>query len=80
MSKWKPIETAPKDGTRILLWFPNDAVAVSGLWYKYPEEREGPHVFSESFFDWSVDNDLIIMDDLNKYPTHWMPLPEPPNE
>lgn len=71
MSEWHPIETAPKDGTRILIldqdWNQNLVVFVArwaphglhpdalGFWYEAHEER------------WCASQ-----------PSHWMPLPEPP--
>lgn len=69
MSKWQPIETAPKDGTSVLLWFPSrqgyvgrqDCVPChwsewgGGVW----ENATSGHMQSDT-------------------PTHWMPLPAPP--
>jgi hypothetical protein len=68
---WQPIETAPKDGTAILLWAPYYAWSVwQGCW---------------SGTGWIVPNP-VIGDDLSVaghlplggYPTHWQPLPPPP--
>ena len=60
--EWRPIETAPKDGTRILLWAPGARldiwkwIDISRWWEAGDTEwwREGIHG-----------------------PTHWMPIPEP---
>lgn len=61
---WQPIETAPKDHTRILLFVP-------------------PYGVSCGHFDcvWQDGRHRWIMHSvLNKSaePTHWMPLPAPP--
>ena len=62
-ANWQPIETAPRDGTKILVYRGNEPgsekvrVGVDywlfGQWYK---SRHWPQ------------------------PTHWQPLPEPPEE
>lgn len=63
---WRPIESAPKDGTEILVLgpaHPNDiyyavAAFVDGRWYDNPEDvAEG----------WELHP-----------PTHWLPLPQAP--
>lgn len=66
---WRPIETAPKTGERILLaapWLregdPPTQVAY-GHWYKL-----GPY--------WAYDG--YSFGNPKHQPTHWMPLPSPP--
>lgn len=64
MSEWRPIDTAPKDGTYIILaHFGEDGVeVVGGDWNLYPKEgQEGLHGFRA----WIDD------------PTHWMPIVPP---
>ena len=55
MSEWQLRETAPKDGSEVLVWdhgVITQAAYEQGGWF-------------------SIDGGLV-------YPTHWMPLPEPP--
>lgn len=63
---WQPIETAPKDGTPILTFAPvtgADYILI-GAWI--PEDEPGE---TEDGGTWRDDGET---------PTHWMPLPEPP--
>lgn len=74
----QPIETAPADGTKILVWARWDWDAMDGdncdedyafqvaSWGDYSNEGG---FWSESFNPYS---------DKAVNPTHWMPLPEPP--
>ena len=59
---WQPIETAPKDGTPILLGAePNEDGPFSiilGCWYK------------DGWYCWTPEKHI--------WPTHWMPLPQSP--
>lgn len=68
---WQPIETAPKDGTRILAYDIKDAEDTQpqiALWLAHAEEP-----------GWYISLDHQAMNgDLWNPPTHWMPLPEPP--
>lgn len=70
---WKPIATAPKDGTTILLWgpyctHPSPCEFQKGDWfvvvdgYRAVEYMGG---FGTEYHTFQV-------------PTHWMPLPAPP--
>lgn len=68
---WQPIETAPRDGTDILVW--DGERRTMTLWGKVS------HVPIFGFLDvWGCDaEDIDLMD---PQPTHWMPLPDPPAE
>ena len=62
---WQPIETAPKDGTHVLLYWPTMSIS------SYP--LVGFHHGDEYGWEPVADRDYGEI-----YPTHWMPLPEPP--
>jgi len=66
--KWLPIETAPKDGTYIILGGPYGA--REGRW----ENSEDCHQWSgvKGYWLWEP----FICD--GEIPTHWMPFPAPP--
>lgn len=79
MSGWQPIETAPKDGVAVLLWggrpdrcsdemHPVDEHwlmprPVSGWW----DHNRWRYCLYDSGYYGDYEN-----------PTHWMPLPDPP--
>jgi hypothetical protein len=67
---WNSIDTAPKDGSSVLLLI--DGKAIEGWWknfelYSSRGEWEVVTLHSHGCGCCSEDNDL---------PTHWMPLPE----
>lgn len=57
--KWRPIETAPKDGTKVVVYDEGDVWIA--YWY-----RTSPQLFGW----WAIDHGVN--------PTHWLPLPPPP--
>jgi hypothetical protein len=61
---WQPIETAPTDGTKILVW---DGIAVEILWVR-GDKKAWKHIITSE-----------IKGKLYK-PTHWMPIPEAPKK
>lgn len=72
MSEWQPIETAPKDGTRILAFWPDvygnsSAVQIETWWGAWGHGRSKETW--QNAWEWA--------DGANN-PTHWMPLPTPP--
>lgn len=70
MSEWQPIETAPMDGTPILC-------VVKGI-YEPTGEPFHPDVAHWDGDEWTGTN-CEVDNERNTYqPTHWMPLPEPP--
>ena len=69
MSEWQPIETAPKDGTKVLLW---QAGNPSGEWpfmASWETSRSHPNGGI-----WAI----YIEGQALRDPTHWMPIQEPP--
>jgi len=60
--KWQPIETAPTDGTRILLRGMGGKIADGH--YGQPDGYANPKQFVWPY--------------IHANPTHWRPLPEPP--
>lgn len=68
---WQPIETAPNDGTHILLWFgPSDAPnaiegIIQGWWFKSAKQ---------------IDDGWETIIGFIGEPTHWMPCPHGPVE
>lgn len=75
--KWQLIETAPKDGTRILLYAPDgllvddEAKMHIGLWEAPDYNRGNDWVLGPNGDEHSFGNALYDV-------TYWMPLPEPP--
>jgi hypothetical protein len=70
MTEWQPIETAPKDGTAILIWpaqssfTGDDTISYVVRW----------HDWKEAWIEASGEEYDTF------YPTHWMPLPPPPKK
>lgn len=66
--KWQPIETAPKDGSEVLI-YGDLGGRVKVCWWN------GAH------WQWEYDNDVTYGQAIqSEYATHWMPLPAPPAE
>lgn len=77
MSDWQPIETAPKDGTRVLLWDGAREVAVSGCWHHEPT-IDTPSGYEPGWAWWTADHDVIVWDDgPDDGPIMWKPFTTP---
>jgi len=63
---WLPIETAPRDGTSVLLYDSEEGIGV-GHWVEGDDE-------------FGVDRFWVAFTTTCSSPTHWMPLPEPPQK
>lgn len=83
MGDWQPIDTAPKDGTEILAWR-DDSGTLLVRWTSLAEfltDSELEEYDEETTYrdDWFY-ADFVVGGRLEYdcVPTHWMPLPEPP--
>jgi hypothetical protein len=70
--KWQPIETAPKDGTHILIWDAKGSSSVVEVYWEAFDEERGYWAFAEELL-----SDVFLV---NATPSNWMALPEPPND
>jgi hypothetical protein len=84
--KWEPIETAPKDGSEILVWR-KDCGILLARWAAASDFMTTAEMEREATGDdeWMDEPDWFCADfisgcrlDGSEAPTHWMPLPEPP--
>jgi hypothetical protein len=72
--EWMPIETAPKDGTAILL-----ATDSGGVWIgKYMPVYQSGFAPRNPWFSLMLNHDYHGGLRGAFLPTHWMPLPPPP--
>lgn len=71
MDDWQPIETAPRDGTMILLYVVTNINTIQSVaaWQRYTHEDESAACWHQS-------------DGVTSFPPHmavrWQPLPEAP--
>ncbi|MFN7883105.1 MAG: DUF551 domain-containing protein [bacterium] len=74
---WQPIDTAPKDGSEVILWH------ADYMAFGYHSPKGWMVTNNGDYLDGGHGNDYLC--NTKKYasyqpPTHWMPLPEPPKE
>lgn len=75
--EWQPIETAPKDGTRVLLFRPSQYPSATVVAGNFDSDRYA----SKPRPYWTHDLEILwSRTEARKcQPTHWMPLPKPPS-
>ena len=73
--EWQPIDTAPRDGTRVLL------SNAHGVWMaEYRPVCTSGYRPDSPWFSVMLNHEHIPRVGRHNKPTHWMPLPEPPSE
>lgn len=84
---WQPIESAPKDGTEVLVWFRGRCVVAEfgAIWHpdnkhwyvrNAPTEQDDKSNIVQQIDPPTIDGRPIPGCWIG--PTHWMPLPDPP--
>lgn len=83
MSKWHQIETAPRDGTNILVYYEFAGVPIAHIaWWRSDKHdqwsEQGFKSKDEAVGWWSYVENSVSQHKLEgpHFPTHWMPLPE----
>ncbi len=83
---WRSIESAPRDGTKIFIWWPGCVAAPLASWEFYswagdcmenPDDPEAP-VYAWAVDDWAVSTehgDGWLYLDEDPEPTLWIPAP-----
>lgn len=69
MAEWQPIETVPKDGRKVVLG-------------RFVKQCPHGHAGRIEIDKWRGGNPWLGFGRFNEQywpPTHWMPLPDPPN-
>jgi len=64
---WQPIETAPRDGTEVIVWSKQQSSPYLATW----DDTHGWMVPDTCPHSWT---ELLVM------PTHWTTMPTPPAE
>ena len=75
--KPQPIETAPKDGTWILVWEWGDVVPYVVRW-EGAFDSAGWNIPDNHFRVWGDDDGEVVSTLLSRSVTHWAPLPDAP--
>jgi hypothetical protein len=77
MSRWQSIKTAPKDGTKIIGFWPSfrEGHQIEITYFVNTEHRDyGKTTFTAQYWFTSV----MQFGGEHPAPSHWMPLPKPP--
>jgi hypothetical protein len=73
-SQWQPIESAPKDGTEVILWGPSRERPTQGEWVSDIKQLSNDFEQVADPYWMSYDGGFT-----DEHPcTHWQPLPNPP--
>lgn len=72
-SEWHGMESAPRDGTPVLIWGPKFANSFSAYWTNEQTDmsKEG---------GWTDGSTNRYDEFYASFPTHWRPLPPPPTD
>jgi Protein of unknown function (DUF551) len=76
MSEWQDIESAPKDGSYMLMYFPEVGYRSESIrvgFFDADKYAKKPKPYFRG-----IGNPLGVKYERDNQPTHWMPLPKPP--
>lgn len=73
--RWMPIETAPEDGSDIIVYNPSGE-GIIGEAYYWNDNGRGGWWWAGTYEGEHMEEPMHIR---NAWPTHWQPLPAPPS-
>lgn len=79
MTKWQPIETAPRDGTPIDVY--GQGRRICDVFWSFSVNAETGAPINSVYDGWVQEGHVgqsYLPNYINISPTHWMPLPDPP--
>ena len=76
LTSWNPIETAPKDGTDVLVMYMNIDTQIVHNAFWLSDEGCNDNIVGWWTYEHSEASRILLDDWMT--PTHWMPLPTPP--
>lgn len=80
MANWQPVETAPRDGTNVLLVWEWDSGLRTGVAVVLAHWHCNKHAHLSRHKDCPNESDCIMRwGAYGGQMTHWMPLPDPPS-
>lgn len=71
---WPTMDSAPKDGTRILIYDSIRDVVVSGIWHNEPT-IDTPNAYEPGWSFWAADNDTLVWEHDDLPHMRWHPMP-----
>jgi hypothetical protein len=74
---WRPIATAPMDGSRIILFIPSLKTGVQTGHYAHHQTLSHGKITSE-YRRWYTDGTMYLPGQGDLEPSHWMPIPDGP--
>lgn len=74
--EWKTIDSAPRDGSRILLYRPTARYGFNVVFGTYDDNRFAKKPRPYWKHDW--ENIGGVAESRENQPTHWAPIPPPP--
>lgn len=82
MNDWLPIETAPHDGRRVLLYYPTFSDRREQIGHYRDHQVRNHGIITHSDQGWRIEGGHLAnysgAGAPKPEPTHWMPLPDPP--
>lgn len=82
MNEWKPIDTAPTDGSTIVVFVPSIHEGLAGN-VRLAHFEHRVTTVNTLIVDERTGWREVTSTDINyvlRNPTHWMPMPDPPQE